>query len=352
MKNVLLVLVVVAAIVASFRGIEVPTPYTFPEMFFFPEMPQNSENPVTVEGVDLGRHLFYDPILSSDSSIACATCHRQENAFSDGGTQFSVGFGGATTQRNTPPLFNLAWYNGLFWDGRAANIEAQVFEPVRNHDEMNLDWGKAEQRVQNSPFYRQKFRAAFGDEAIDSVQIAKAIAQFERTLLSHNSTYDNAIQEKVKLSHDEYRGFVIMNDQSMGDCLHCHNTDGNPLATSLRYSNNGLDSVYAANKYRDAGRGVVTGNLEDYGKFKIPSLRNIAVTAPYMHDGRFKTLEEVVEFYASGLHDGANVDPKMQHAHRGGVPLTADEKRQIVAFMRALTDSTFITNPAFSNPFE
>jgi cytochrome c peroxidase len=324
----------------------------FPAMFFFPEMPENPENPVTIEGADLGRHLFYDPILSSDSSISCGSCHRQENAFSDGGKQFSTGIDKTPMQRNTPPLFNLAWYDGLFWDGRATNLETQVFEPVRKHDEMNLDWTTAEHRLQNSAFYRQKFRAAFGVITIDSIHIANAIAQFERTLLSHNSRYDQAIQKQTQMTHDEYRGFVIMNDQSMGDCLHCHNTDGNPLATSLRYSNNGLDSIYDAELYPDLGLGKITGNPEDNGKFKVPSLRNIAVTGPYMHDGRFETLEEVVEFYSTGVHDGANIDPLMRHAHRGGVPLTADEKRQIVAFLHALTDSSFLNNPAFSNPFE
>ncbi len=327
------------------------TPYQFPELERFPKMPVNLENPVTIEGTSLGRYLFYDPILSRDSTFSCASCHKQANAFSDSPNRFSKGLKGNLMTRNTPPLFNLAWYPGLFWDGRAANAEAQVFIPVRTHTEMDLHWNVAEKRLNANNFYVNKFKAAFGDQKIDSVLISKALSQFLRTLLSYRSKYDKIVDGKGSFSKFEYEGFVLMNDQIKGNCLHCHTTDADGLGTTLTYSNNGLDSVYNPTNYIDKGRGVVTGKLSDYGTFKIPSLRNIAVTAPYMHDGRFQTLEQVLDFYSSGLHNSANVDSKLAFVNRGGIRLTGLEKQKIIAFLNTLTDSDFISDPEFSNPF-
>lgn len=327
-----------------------PTPHVFPEMYFFPEMPQSGENPVTQEGVELGRYLFYDPILSSDYSVSCATCHEQSFAFADN-DQFSFGIDGQLTARNSMPLFNLAWNEAFFWDGRAKTIEEQVFFPVRDHKEMNLSWTEAEKRIRKSRFYRKKFKEAFGSSTIDSVLIAKAIAQFERSLISSNSKYDQALRGEAYLSKDEYDGFVLMNDQSMANCLHCHPTDANALATTGKFSNNGLQNATSPSDYSDKGRFDHTRQDKDVGLFKIPSLRNVAVTAPYMHDGRFKTLEEVLDFYSEGVNKSYNVDPKMTTAHVGGVQLTAEEKRKIICFLNALTDSTFLTNPQYANPW-
>lgn len=329
-----------------------PTPYAFPKLKRFPAMPLSQTNPVTNEGVALGRHLFYDPILSRDSSISCGSCHRQEAAFSDGPQVLSKGIREQKQKRNTPPLFNMAWYSRLFWDGRAASIEEQVFQPVAAHDEMDLPWSEAEIRLQRSAFYQPMFRAAFGDDGVTKERIAQAIGQFERTLLSYRSKFDRAINFKGYLNAEEYAGFVLMNDMTKGDCLHCHTTDADPLGTTGAFSNNGLDPVYDANGYKDAGRGAITKNLAQNGQFRIPSLRNIALTAPYMHDGRFASLKEVLDFYSEGVHQGANVDSKMQFAKKGGVHLTEQEKEQIMAFLQTLTDSAFVNDPAFSNPFE
>ncbi|MBK9191072.1 MAG: hypothetical protein IPM77_05875 [Crocinitomicaceae bacterium] len=175
-------------------------------------------------------------------------------------------------------------------------MEEQIFFPVRDHTEMNLDWKSATKRINKSSFYREQFRLVFGDIEIDSVLIAKAIAQFERTLISCNSKFDRVLRKEDKLTPEEFRGYEIMNDQSMADCLHCHSTDANALGTSLKFSNNGLDEINDELLFTDFGFGTTTGNKSDYGKFKIPSLRNIALTAPYMHDGRFKTLREVIDF--------------------------------------------------------
>ncbi len=315
-------------------------------------MPENKLNPVTNEGAELGRYLFYDPILSHDSTFSCASCHKQSYAFSDSPNQFSKGLQGGLMQRNTPALFNLAWYPSLFWDGRAASVEQQIFTPVRRHDEMDLDWAIAEKRISASAFYSEKFSAVFGERKIDSTLISMAIAQFVRTLLSYRTKYDKVLTGDAAYTTDEYEGFVLVNDQTKGNCLHCHTTDADALGTILTYSNNGLDSVYDIKKYKDPGLGAISGKSSDYGKFKIPSLRNVALTAPYMHDGRFKTLNEVLDFYSSGVHNCVNIDTKMAFVNRGGLHLTDLEKQKIIAFLHCLTDSAFVKDPEFGNPFK
>ncbi|HQV67243.1 MAG TPA: cytochrome c peroxidase [Saprospiraceae bacterium] len=347
-----LIIISILCLLTAFVVAHKPSPYEFPKLNYFPQMPQSSENPVTIEGADLGRHLFYDPILSKNKDISCASCHRQEMAFSDAPNTFTKGNEGMLTNRNTMPLFNLAWYAALFWDGRASSIEDQVYHPVRDRNEMNIAWTEAENRIKALEFYQHKFRLAFGIQEIDSVLISKAIGQFLRTLISNQSKYDRVLAGNDYLNKDEYAGFVLMNDMTKGDCLHCHTTDGDALGTTGKFSNNGLDNVKDPNMYRDKGLGGYTTKENDNGKFKIPSLRNVAITAPYMHDGRFATLEEVLDFYSDGVQTSANIDAKMGLAHQGGVRLTLSEKKQIIAFLNTLTDSLFITNPKYSNPFK
>ncbi|MEQ8519411.1 MAG: cytochrome c peroxidase [Cytophagales bacterium] len=325
--------------------------YKFPDLLHFPEMPVNENNIPTYAGVELGRYLFYDPILSQNRKVSCASCHKQKHAFSDAPNQFSLGINENRSKRNTLPLFNLAWYERLFWDGRAVSLEEQVFEPVRNHLEMNLDWSQAEKRINQSSFYRKMFRKAFGNNLIDSILISKAIAQFERTLISNNSRYDKALRGEIYLTEDEFAGFTLANDQSRASCIQCHTTDSDALGTIGSFSNNGLDSFNTYTKYKDKGLGGLSKISEQIGLFKIPSLRNVSVTGPYMHDGRFETLEEVIDFYSDGLHLSPNVDSKLIHARKGGAKLNSQEKRQLLAFLNSLTDSVFITNKAYSNPF-
>jgi len=341
-----------AIFLVAFIATHKPTPYVFQDLKFFPKMPQSSENPVTIEGADLGRHLFYDPILSKNNNMSCATCHKQEKAFSDAPNAFTKGNNGVLTNRNTMPLFNLAWYPSFFWDGKASSIEEQVFHPVRDPNEMNLTWKDATNGIKGSKFYKQKFKLAFPNQEIDSVLISKAIGQFLRTLISNNSKFDRVLAGNDYLDKDEYAGLVLMNDMTKGDCLHCHTTDADALGTIGQFSNNGLDNIKDPKMYKDKGLGGHTNNEKDNGKFKIPSLRNIAVTAPYMHDGRFATLEEVLDFYSEGVQTSVNIDSKMGFAHQSGVRLTKEEKKQIIAFLMTLTDSTFISNPDFSNPFK
>ncbi len=325
--------------------------YKFPNLNYFPKMPENKENSVSNLGVELGRHLFYDSILSKNYNMSCASCHKQEFAFSDGFNAFSKGFNGKLTKRNTLPLFNLAWYDKLFWDGRANEIEEQIFHPVRDENELNLDWKNASKRVSKNIFYQQKFNEVFKTKKIDSILISKAIGQFLRTLLTHNSKYDLALKKIQYLNEDEIKGFELVNDMTKGSCLHCHTTDADALGTTRKFSNNGLDNVNDVEKFKDDGLGKTTKNKSDNGKFKIPSLRNLGFTAPYMHDGRFNTLEEVLDFYSEGVNKSINIDSKMEFAHLGGSHLSSKEKKEIIAFLNTLNDSTFIINPNFKNPF-
>ncbi len=325
--------------------------YVFPELKYFPVMPLSESNPVTVEGAALGRFLFYDKILSNDESMSCASCHKQAFAFSDSPNVFSEGSNGKLSKRNTMPIFNLAWRPSLFWDGRAESIEAQIFHPVRGLNEMNNSWLEVEDRVRKKVFYAEKFKESFPNQKIDSVLISKAIAQFLRTLISYQSKYDRVLGGGEYFSEAEYRGFVKVNDQSMADCLHCHSTDDNALGTRNLFVNNGLDFAKDAKDYADRGRGDVSRKKEDYGKFATPSLRNLLFTAPYMHDGRFKTLEEVLSFYGEGVQSGVNTDSRMGLAHRSQLKMTEEDKKDILAFLYTLSDSSFISNANFSNPF-
>lgn len=350
-KHYYLRFLIAGLIAFSFIGLPKDKPYVFEPVFNFTAMPVSADNPVTENGVKLGRYLFYDPILSNDSSFSCATCHQQKNAFSDSPHPFSKGINGVLQSRNTLPLFNLAWYKAFFWDGRAASIEAQVFHPLLNPNELNITTNELVKRLQRSTFYPALFENAFGTPQIDSSRIAKAIAQFERTLISHNSRYDRTLRKTAKLNMDEIEGMELVNDMTKGNCLHCHSTDENGLGTTGQFSNNGLDAVANINLFKDKGLGGFTQQAVDMGKFKIPSFRNLLFTAPYMHDGRFQTLEEVLDFYSTGLHMSPTIDTKMEFVHRGGSPLTKAEKRKIVAFLKTMSDSSFISNASFSNPF-
>lgn len=324
--------------------------YRFPYLRYFPEMPKPGHT-ITEAGVDLGRHLFYDPILSRDSDLSCASCHKQQFAFSDAPKRFSPGNDRTPLKRNTLPLFNLAWHRSFFWDGKATSIEEQVFHPVSSELEMDLSWTDVVARLNRNPNYKRKFKAAFGDAPIDSAMVANAIGQFERTLLSYRSKFDRVINGSDSFTKDESDGFLLANDMTKGDCLHCHTTDSDPLGSTFAFSNNGLDLIKDMKDFVDRGRGEITQSSFDNGKFKIPSLRNLVFTPPYMHDGRFQTLEQVIDFYSEGVKMSPTIDSKMEHVRNGGARLTTEEKRKMIAFLKTLTDSLFVSNPEFSDPF-
>lgn len=306
----------------------------------FPVLETPDDNPLTVEGVELGRHLFYDPILSGDGTQSCASCHQQAFSFTDP-DQFSTGILGLQGTRNAMPIINVGWMSHLFWDGRAGSVEEQALEPVVNPVEMHGVWDDAVAKLQSDAAYTSRFNDAFGTETVSADLVVKAIAQFERTLVSANSRYDQFLRGELQLNEQELAGRVLFFTET-GDCFHCH---GGALFTDQLFHNNGLDSTPT-----DAGREAVTSNPHDRGKFKTPTLRNVALTAPYMHDGRFNTLEEVVAFYSEGLQSSPTVDPLMKNVAQGGIQLSPTQQADLVAFLRTLTDAEFVNNTKFADP--
>lgn len=321
---------------------DAPTPLDIAVPANLPPITIPADNPTTVEGVALGRKLFYEPLLSGDNTQSCGSCHAQAFGFSDNNRRFSEGIDHQLGNMNAMAIMNLAWANEFFWDGRIVGIENQVREPVINVIEMHETWPNAITDLQVSDAYPPLFKAAFGTDTITEDLVVKAIAQFERTLVAGNSDYDKFMRgEANAMSQAAFRGMQLFFTER-GDCFHCHTTD---LLTDYDYHNNGLDSVFNAD---NLGRAAVTNRSSDTGKFKTPGLRNVEVTGPYMHDGRFATLEEVVEHYNSGIRRSPTLDPKIKNPD--GLFLTNQEKSDLVAFLKALTDQSFLTNPAFSDP--
>lgn len=332
-----------------------PKPYSLEEPDFFPLFPASNNNQLTQEGVELGRMLFYDPILSQDSTQSCASCHNQKKAFTDNGLAVSVGIKGIAGSRNSMPLFNLNWHTrGFFWDGRSPTLQEQILVPIEDPIEMASTIEGALGRINNSKRYSNEFFKAFGVKKATEVELAKAIEQFMLTLISSNSPYDKWRRGGQSISQDALDGLAFTqreNDPGIGsrggDCFHCHAQSGE-LFSINDFTNNGLNSVHT-----DKGYSKTTGRSSDEGKFKAPSLRNLAFTAPYMHDGRFNTLEEVLDHYGEHVAlNSPNLDPNMAHSRRlGQIQFTRQEKDNMLAFLNTLNDSTFINNPAFSNPF-
>ncbi|MDQ2770055.1 MAG: cytochrome-c peroxidase [Bacteroidota bacterium] len=332
-----------------------PTPYVLNVPTTFPALPAApADNPLTVEGVALGRQLFYEPGLSVDNSVSCASCHRQGLAFSDGLAR-AQGVQGGRTPRSAMALTNLAWEPALTWDGAAATLETQARIPIENPVEMHQSLAAGVARLQAKATYPPLFRKAFGSSTLTEATVLKALAQFERTLVSGNSRYDQFRSgNRTVLSTYEQQGLVLFNThpdgtRRGGNCGDCHSGE---LFTDHNFRNNGLDATFT-----DLGRGSQTGLASDNGKFRVPSLRNVALTAPYMHDGRFATLEAVVDHYNEHVaFSSPNLDPLLLNTTNDPtqrsftLDLTADEKAKIVAFLRTLTDTTFTRDPRFSKP--
>ena len=313
-------------------------PKLFEDNILAPVIP--IDNPQTVEGIALGKKLFFDPILSINNTIACVDCHAPENAFTDS-DKFSDGVDGIFGNRNSMPLFNLAWNydEKFFWDGNTFSLEHQAFVPVTDPFEMKSNWTDVESKLQQHAEYPSLFEKAFGASNIDSSLVTKAIAQFERTLISANSKFDKFLLGELNLSPEELNGFNVFMDEAKGDCFHCHGSDKNPLWTDNIFHNNGLDETFA-----DLGLGAVTGDPADNGKFKSPSLRNLEFTAPYMHDGRFASLDDVINHYSQGLKNSSTIDPLMKKVDQGGVGLTDKDKADLKAFLLSLSDYDFINS--------
>jgi cytochrome c peroxidase len=324
-----------------------------------------ASNPLTEEGVALGRMLFYEPRLSRNNTMSCSSCHQQSKAFTDG-KALALGIDGLANSRGTMSLANVLWEPALNWDGAAVSLETQALKPIENAAELHQSLSEGVGKLQQTDLYPPLFRGAFGSRTITEENVLKALAQFERTLISANSKYDKYLRGETQLSSQEIAGKVLFSNHpdptipvAGADCMHCHN-EGNRLFTSTDYTlgasssffNNGLDLALT-----DQGRFGVTGLAADRGKFRAPTLRNIALTAPYMHDGRFQTLDEVLDHYSDHVaKDSPNLDINLLTAtnKRGGtqLSLSANQKKQVIAFLLTLTDSTFIQDKRFSDPFK
>jgi cytochrome c peroxidase len=344
-----------------------PTPYKIDIPFGFPtKLNIPADNPMTVEGIELGRYLFYDGMISGhsepDKQMSCSTCHLQENAFECGidNPQFEGGKTHGVTGIPTPhymlPLFNQVWnHSGYLWNGSVSdnnpdpmrrNIEAMIYLAIIAPHEMNSDTFSAVNAIRNIDGYPELFEKAFGTNEVTIDRMGKAIAQFVRTFISANSRFDQYLRGETQLTSTELNGYVLFVTEEGADCFHCHGGGGNPLFTTNLFYNNAKDTVF--NDPSD--RFSVTGDPMMKGAYKAPSLRNIELTAPYMHDGRFKTLDEVIDFYSGGLVYSPYVDPLMHYIISGGTRLTSSEKADLKAFLLTLTDQDFVTSPAFSRP--
>ncbi|WP_296622797.1 cytochrome c peroxidase [Marivirga sp.] len=320
------------------------------------------DNPMTTKGFELGRMLFYEKKLSGDNSMSCASCHQQSNAFTDG-KAFSPGIDGQVGQVSTMSLVNLLWAEHFTWNGKMQSVEDQSTEPIRNPIEMHENFDNAIRKLEDAG-YNRLFQEAFETDQITEELIGKALAQFQRALISSNSKYDQYLRGEYNPTPSEKRGEQLFFTHPIpgqlrgGNCGDCHL---GPLTSGAidefqGFHNNGLDH----DENMDEGLMAVTGNSTDKGRFKTSSLRNIALTAPYMHDGRFRTLEEVIDHYDNGIHQSSTLDiliiegsnENQASGERPQLFLSEQEKEDILAFLHMLTDEEFISNSKFSNPFE
>lgn len=318
----------------------------------FPPLEIPADNKLTVQGIDLGRRLFYDPILSSDSTLSCSSCHLPQGNFTDN-LKTSEGVDGDFGTRSSMTLLNVGFSNtGLFWDGRVETLEDQALLPVEDPIELHDTWPNVEAKLKRHEDYPSLFRKAFGIEDKSEISrdlAVKAIAQFERIMISSgNAKYDRVIAGTEVFTDLELDGhdifFDISEDVSRhAECGHCHNA---PLFTTNEFFNNGLDEVGSLNDFTDQGRGEHTGKMLDLGTFKVPTLRNIEHSAPYMHDGRFSTLDEVIDHYVSGGNHADNLAPVLRP-----LKLSEYDRSALIAFIKTLDDLDFINNPLLADPF-
>jgi len=314
-----------------------------------PELP--GDNLLTEQGVKLGRMLFYETRLSGDNSLACASCHKQENAFTDT-NRFSTGIDGLEGHRQAMSAVNMLWNtNGYFWDGRAQKLRDQSIIPIQDDLEMNETMENVVEKLEQDTLYKHQFFRAFGSEDISSHRIGLALEQFMNSIVSYRSKYDLFLEGEATFTEKEELGMELFFEEynpyfpetSGADCGHCH---GGKNFSSQEYMNNGLDSIY-----NDNGRYDVTGLESDRGAMKVTTLRNIELTAPYMHDGRFKTLEEVIDHYNEGLRYNASLDPALAMTMGTGLMLNNTDKDALIAFLRTLTDSILIQDSRYASPF-
>jgi len=316
--------------IETFLGFQKPSNFPEPVYHF-------TTNQVTKDGFELGRKLFYDPVLSANNTISCGACHIQTSAFTHHGHSVSHGIFDRLGTRNSPPIMNLAWSTSFMWDGGIFDLDLQPIAPITNHVEMDDSVSNVINRLRNSTVYPALFKKAFGTDEINSTKFLKALSQFMVMCVSCNAKYDSVMRNQATFTVDEQAGYTLFKQK----CNSCH---AEPLFTDHSFRNNGL-SISMVN---DPGRYLVTLNDADKYKFKVPSLRNLNYTPPYMHDGRFFTVEAVLEHYTSEVQSTPNLDPLLQQNTNPGIAMTADEKVKIMAFLKTLNDKVFLTDKRFS----
>ncbi|MDQ1804877.1 cytochrome-c peroxidase [Chryseobacterium sp. PTM-20240506] len=308
-------------------------PAYFPEMTF-----DKTGNPVTKNGVELGRKLFYEGRLSRNNTISCGFCHIQENAFTHHGHNVSHGVDDRIGIRNAPPIQNMAFLKRYMWDGVIHNLNEQPIIPITDANEMDSSMPEVIAKLNADSKYRNLFKAAYGDEYITGERVLKALSQFMVTMISGNSKYDQYKHGKATFTTTEMKGMALFQQK----CSSCHSGE---LFTDESFRNTGM---YYNSQFKDAGRYRVTLDQVDWMKFRVPSLRNVEYTAPYMHDGRFYTLDAVLNFYSDNVEDNPNLDPLLKQNGHIGLTMNNAEKQSIIAFLKTLSDKDFVTNPKFS----
>ena len=297
------------------------------------------QNPVTKNGFELGRKLFFDPILSADNSISCGSCHIPSSAFTQHGHSLSHGINDLLGKRNSPPIMNLAWSSSFMWDGGIVDLDLQPIAPITSHVEMGESMDNVLKKLQNSTEYRSLFASAFLGAEITNANMLKALSQYMLMCVSAESKYDSVMRKEATFSPVQAKGYLIFIDK----CNVCHSE---PLFTDNSFRNNGLPPK----RLNDEGRKTVTLRDEDQYKFKVPSLRNLQYTVPYMQDGRFYSLDAVLDHYASKIIDAPTLDTELARNGQFGIALTPSEREQLLAFLETLNDRTFVTNPSIAEP--
>nr|WP_245365351.1 cytochrome c peroxidase [Chryseobacterium scophthalmum] len=315
------------------ENVHLQFPSYFPEMTF-----DQSENPITKNGVELGRKLFYEGRLSRNNTISCGFCHIQENAFTHHGHTVSHGIDDRLGIRNAPPIQNMAFLKRYMWDGVIHNLNQQPIIPMTDVNEMDSSMPEAIAKLSKDEVYKKLFKQAYGDESITGERVLKALSQFMVTLISADSKYDRFKQGKEKLNSEESQGMALFQQK----CASCHSGE---LFTDESFRNTGM---YYNTQFKDTGRHRVTLDQNDWMKFRVPSLRNVEYTSPYMHDGRFYTLEAVLNFYSDNVEDDPNLDPQLKQNNHIGIAMNTQEKQFIIAFLKTLSDKSFISNPKFA----
>ncbi len=337
-KHILVALLLMAGIYACHKDVADVVFQGFTQPQNFPTPAYHFEtNEITKAGFELGRALFYDPILSGNNTISCGSCHIQTSAFTHHGHSVSHGIYDRLGTRNTPPIMNLAWSTGFMWDGGVFDLDLQPVAPITNHVEMDDTVNHVLDKLRSSAKYPPLFQKAFGSPEITSVTFLKALSQFMLMCVSSNSKYDSVMRSQASFTSDEQNGYLLFQQK----CSQCHKE---PLFTDHSFRNNGIKP----SNVNDLGRYNITLQQADKYKFKVPSLRNLSYTPPYMHDGRFLTLDAVLDHYTDGVETATNPDPMLLQNPKPGIAINAEEKAQLLAFLQTLNDRSFLLDKRFS----